>query len=326
MPLRGAARADGYRRAMSWFSRRRPADDAPGALPGASPDDHLAPLSRDDAAWLRTEAAAAFTRAGFAGAVAEPDHVRAADGAQYGLANLARLVAGVDPAHRPAVVDEHARTVRVAQDREARAEASHETLADVVDLLVARVLLESDLPAVEPAAGPSLGGGLCVRAAIDYPESVSTLLGVQHGGWDALGDAALAGLRRLPPPDHELIDHDVHVLVSTDFFGASRVLLHDELLDRVGAGPRPFGTLVALPDRAALLVHVLRDATVVHALHLMARAARGRQDAPGPLSPHVYYRSPDGTFQQVTQYDGDRLEVHVDGAFGEAMAAAGLSG
>ena len=310
---------------MSWFSRRRDHDDepsatTPGAAAGSGLDDDLAPLSREDADWLRTAAAAAFARAGFVGAVAQPDHVRTPNGAQYGLGNLARQVALADRSEWPAVVEEHARMLRAAQAR-----PQQETLADVVDLLVARVMLEADLPELDPAAGPSLGAGLCVRAAIDYPESVSTLFGARYGGWAVLGEPAMAGLRRLPAPDHELLEHDIHVLVAQDFFGASRLLLHDEVLDAVGAGPRPFGTLLALPDRSALLVHVLRDATVVHALHLMARIARGRQDTPGPLSPHVYYRSPEGALQQITRYEGDGIQVHVDGAFADAMSAAGLT-
>jgi hypothetical protein len=315
---------------MSWFSRRRADDDAtPTTASGttpvpdlrSAPDDHLAPLSREDADWLRAAAAAAFARAGFVGAVAQPDHVRTPDGAQYGLPNLARLVALADRPDWPRLVEEHVRMLREAQAR-----PEQETLADVVDLLVARVLLEEDLPELDPAAGPSLGAGLCVRAAIDYPESVSTLFGARYGGWAVLGEPAMAGLRRLPAPDHQLLEHDVHVLVAPDFFGASRVLLLDDVLDAVGVGPRPFGTLLALPDRSAMMVHVLRDATVVHALHLMARIARGRQETPGPLSPHVYYRSPAGALQQVTRYEGEGIQVHVDGAFADAMTAAGLTG
>ncbi|MBT0994347.1 hypothetical protein KIN34_08620 [Cellulomonas sp. DKR-3] len=302
---------------MSWFSRRRDDEQAPAS----GVDDDLAPLTRADADWLRAAAAEAFTRAGFVGVVVAPDHVRAADGARYGLANLAAQLALVERPDWAAVVRDHAQALRTAHARPAE-----ERLSDVVDLLVARVLLEADLPEVDPAAGPSLGGGLCVRAAIDYPESVSTLFGSRYGGWAALGDAAMAGLRRLPAPDHQLLEHQVHVLVAPDFFGASRLLLHDEVLDAVDARPRPFGTLVAVPDRSALMVHVLQDATVVHALHLMARIARGRQETPGPLSPHVYYRSPDGTLQQVTRYEGDGVQVHVEGAFADAMSAAGLVG
>lgn len=312
---------------MSWFTRRRADDDAtpargtePVTAHGSAPDGDLAPLSRDDADWLRATAAAAFARAGFVGATAQPDHVRTPDGAQYGLGNLARQVAQADRSEWSTVVEGHVRMLREAQAR-----PQQERLADVVDLLVARVLLEEDLPEIDPDAGPSLGAGLCARAAIDYPESVSTLFGSRYGGWAVLGEPAMAGLRRLPAPDHELLEHDVHVLVSPDFFGASRVLLHDEVLDAVGVGPRPFGTLLALPDRSAMLVHVLRDATVVHALHLMARIARGRQDTPGPLSPHVYYRSPEGALQQVTRYEDDGIQVHVDGAFADAMTAAGLT-
>ncbi|GEA83612.1 hypothetical protein CWIS_07050 [Cellulomonas sp. A375-1] len=191
--------------------------------------------------------------------------------------------------------------------------------------LVARIVAESELPVVDPDAGPSLGAGLCVRAAIDTPDTVDILLTTRLGGWAALGDAALAGLRRLPAPAHQRVEHEVHVFESEDHFGASRLLLHDELLASVGLTDRPFGTLVALPTRSSLLVHVLHDATVVHALHLMSRVARAGQDMPGPLSPHVYYRAESGALQQITRYEGDQLQVHVDGAFASAMHDAKLT-
>lgn len=301
---------------MGWFSRRR---DAPAAEGAAAPDDALAPLGAADADWLRTTAAAAFTGIGVPGVVVRPDHLVDAEGKEYGLTNLAAVLAQNDRAQWTSIVDGHVGSLALARQR---AEATYD---DVVDLLVARVLVEEDLPQVVPSAGPRLGGGLCVRAAIDYPEVVSILYHeTRVGGWDVTGEAALAGLRRLPAPTHATLDHDVHLFEAQDFFGASRVLLHDELLDSVGATDRPFGTLVTLPSRAFLAVHVLRDATVIHALNLMARLGQAGRTQPGTMSPHVYYRSTDGELQQVTQYADDKVNVMVDGAFARAMHDAKL--
>ncbi|CAM5782927.1 hypothetical protein [Cellulomonas persica] len=302
---------------MGWFSRRR--DDDTPAQSGDAPDDALAPLTRADADWLRGVAAEAFAGIGVPGVAVRPDHLVDADGKEYGLTNLAAILAQQDRGQWQSVVDGHVASLALARER------AGATYDEVADLLVARVMVEADLPRVVPAAGPQLGGGLCVRAAIDYPEAVSILYDdTRVGGWDVTGEAALAGLRTLPAPMHETLDHDVHLFEAPDFFGASRVLVHDELLDSVGLTDRPFGTLVVLPSRAFLAVHVLRDATVVHALHLMAQLGKAGETQPGTMSPHVYYRSTDGTLQQVTQYTDDKVDVVVDGAFARAMHDARL--
>ncbi len=305
---------------MGWFSRRPDDDPTTAAATGgaAFADDALAPLGRADADWLRSAALAGFTRIGVPGVEARADHLVDAAGKQYGLTNLAALLAQQDRAQWQGVVDTHVSSLALALRR------AESTYDEVAHLLVARVMVEADLPVLPPDAGPSLGGGLCVRAAIDYPESVSVLYDDRLGGWEVTGDAALAGLRRLPAPAHEMFEHDVHLFEAADFFGASRVLVHDELLDSVGLTDRPYGTLVVLPARALLGVHVLRDATVVHALHLMAQLARAGQSQPGAMSPHVYFRTPDGTLQQVTRYSDEKIDVLVEGAFADAMRAAQL--
>jgi len=149
------------------------------------------------------------------------------------------------------------------------------------------------------------------------------------GGWAAVGPVAMANLSRLPLPDHEAVatrrGATVHLLSSEDMFGASRLLILDHLLGALRIPASPFGTLVAVPHRHLLAVHVLEGANVVPALDTLVALARSGVDAAGPVSPEVYFRATDGGLQRVTSTAADgTVTVEVDGAFSQAMAAAGL--
>ncbi|GEL94459.1 hypothetical protein [Cellulomonas composti] len=296
--------------------------DATAWAPGGSTEAKLPPLTSSDAHWLRAHAVAAFARAGFVDPVAGDDHVRTAEGI-YGLANLARVLPSYERSDWSALVDEHVHNLATARER-----TLPSSVDEVADQLVARVLSVLDLPHDDPAAGPRLGPDLVVRAAIDYPETIALLWdGAALGGWAVTGAPALAGLRRLPAPAYRHEEHDVHVFLADDFFGASRVLLLDDLLASVGAPAPTHGVLVAVPDRTCLLVHVPRDSTVVAAVQLMIGIARSRQSEPGPLSPHVYFRAqPGAELTPITRDTGSGVHVVVDGPFAEAMAALGLIG
>lgn len=309
---------------MAWFSSRR-WTSAPSrgraAAPVADPDAALPMLERSDAAWLRDAVAAALVHAGRRGVTTADDHV-SAGGMQYGLGNLAYGLAQTPRSAWDRTVRAHVATLVQGERHD-----TGRTLASVADLLVARVLNVEGLDLFDPRAGYRLVDDLVVCAAIDYPDSVSTLLRADElGGWDVLGPYATAGLGRLPAPDHASIaDGNVHVFASEDFFGASRLLILDDLLAAAGLGPAPHGVLVAVPDRHAVLVHVLRDASVVDAVHTMTGVARVRQDRPGAVSPHVYFRGPDGTLQRITSAGPDGIQVRVDGAFAAAFTALGLT-
>jgi len=294
---------------MSWFSRAKPVADA-----------LLPMLSVDDAEWLRACAVRAFAEAGAPTPRSAGDHLVDARGQVYGLGNLAVIVSLMPRSEREEVVREHARAVVAAGSRQ-----SPQSLAEIQDIVIARVVA-----AGTPGEGPDLAPGLALRACIDYPETVATIYDLAPlGGWEAVGPVALANLARLPLPDHQAVDAGgggtVHLLSSEDMFGASRLLLHDQLLAALGIGTLGYGTLVAVPHRHLLAVHVLADERVVTALNALVGLARSGADAAGPVSPEVYYRSPDGRLQQVTSTAADGgVAVQVDGAFSSAMAAARL--
>ncbi|MFC7218410.1 hypothetical protein ACFQLX_09545 [Streptomyces polyrhachis] len=140
--------------------------------------------------------------------------------------------------------------------------------------------------------------GLSEVLALDLPESVMLLNDEALdplGGAAALRAQAVRNLRELPVEGHEAVDQGdgqrFHVVMGDSFFTASRVLLLDELVQRVTGRPLgPDGALVAMPFRHQLVFHPIEDIHVIPSLGGMARyAAAGHEDAVGPVSPHIYW-------------------------------------
>lgn len=315
---------------MRWFRRRGAAgdDDVPG--PPTDPDPVLPVLSRDDAAALVELARRTFAEHGRE-TVPDGEGVLVGDGIVHGLGNLAAVVAQLPRRQWPAAVERHVSTMI-----EAHATAEPTTLEEARPLLLPKLRPIASLDVGRPSYAPEPLPGVLAVAALDYPTHVSELLSDERldalGGWDAVRDIAFANLRRLPPPHHDTIDGDpsrsdavVHLLATDDFFGASRVLLLDEVLAGIGIERPRHGVLLAVPNRHLLAVHVLAGVGVVPALQTLVRLAAGEHDAqPGPVSPQVFYRAADGRTQQVTRVTDGHVGVHVEGPLAEAFAELGL--
>jgi hypothetical protein len=87
----------------------------------------------------------------------------------------------------------------------------------------------------------------------------------------------------------------------------------------------PFGCLVAMPARDLLLVHVLRDQTVVTALDMLNTLATTMFGSrPGPVSPHVYYVA-DSEWQQVTDHSTEGVQVQLGDQLSDTMQRLGVS-
>ena len=122
---------------------------------------------------------------------------------------------------------------------------------------------------------------------------------------------------------HEVVRHaDVRfdVLVGDSFFTAARVLVLDELVERVTGKPLTAdGALVAMPFRHQLAFHAIHDAGVIPALNAMASfAASGYADTPGAISPYVYWWR-DGVLTQLSRKDGDGLLITVGEEFQDVL-------
>jgi hypothetical protein len=207
--------------------------------------------------------------------------------------------------------------------------SSGEARAFTLAQLLPRVLrADARLPFPVPRYAADLGGGLRVVAAVDKEEVVETLFRddalAAHGSWRTLFPAALANLRSLPPPLHEVAANlpptapeAFHLFTADDYFGASRIVIVGELLARVGCPERGTGVVVAVPARDLLIAHVPSGEGTAQAVRAMAGfAARWfHADASG-VSPWLYYRqAPGHPFEQISAVRDGRLTLRPTPAF-----------
>jgi hypothetical protein len=128
------------------------------------------------------------------------------------------------------------------------------------------------------------------------------------GGWARLHAYGLANLasehderrrlQRLDGPQGGCF----HFLLGQSVYTASQALRLPALAaELTGEEPGEFGWVMSVPNRHQLTWHLIRDSTVIPSINAMATFARlGYSDAPGPLSPHVYWWNGSG-YQQLTE-------------------------
>jgi hypothetical protein len=114
-------------------------------------------------------------------------------------------------------------------------------------------------------------------------------------------------------------------LLTGSMFTASRALVFDTVLrESLQVENPPFGGLVAMPTRDVLLVHVLRDQTMLKALQqLITIATTMFGTRPGPVSPHVYHVT-DHEWHQVTDYSTGEFRFHAIGQLEDAAQRLGV--
>jgi hypothetical protein len=126
--------------------------------------------------------------------------------------------------------------------------------------------------------------------------------------WTDAERFGLANLRGLT--DH--VEHVDHEDLQVDFvtgtpFAASRALVLDTVLrESLHVEHAPYGVLAAVPARDTLILHVIRDLSVIPALGLLLNvAARCHAHDPGPLSPEVFMVTPDFRWLPATTISPD---------------------
>lgn len=262
---------------------------------------------------------AALARRGMAGRQTAPDEVSAGETTLW-LGNLRAQVATKPLAHWPRDVDRFVAAMTGSGEAD---EVPEEVLPR---LLNPSMFPPERLEAVRDAA-LTLSPELLVLPAFDLPDSVHTRTEVAGlGGWEVVWPTAIANLRRLPAPEHRPVgDGAARVMLfeSEDMFGASRVLIVEDLLRAAlgEAGQAPHGVLFAAPARDLLAVHILGDGPAGPAtVTLNSVSSFERQ---GALTRFLHYRSPDGQYQQVSSMGPEgRVRVEVSGAFEAALGAS----
>ncbi|GAA3104403.1 hypothetical protein JOF29_003612 [Kribbella aluminosa] len=272
------------------------------------PDPVLKPLTVQQAARLVRLAEAAVARRGIAmrydGA---GSLVPAGDGPTAGLGNLALKVAGLPRQQWHAEVSDHF-------DQMPMIDQLLTPPDDLENQLYLRLVCAAahDPGMVQDA--PEFVPGLVTAPAVYAGRAVAMYFDVDRLGV-SLAEATrigLANLRRLHDEVETLRLGGAELSILTGgMFTASRALVFDTVLrDSLHVENPPSGCLVALPSRDKMLVHVLRDATALNALGMLAAcAAEFFNTSPGAVSPHVYYVIGD-QWHQVTDYSTGTFHVH----------------
>jgi len=249
-------------------------------------------------------------------------------GAVHGLRNLAQTCLQLPSAEWPQQITEHL-------DKNNIGEISHELLSlasgdqqqilqrlrirlhpqeFLGDDLKREIVHRTDLAGLHSVLMLDIGPSLC---AVPVPLAQ---------GWGLpepqLFAAAIANLRQvnlvrerqaLPGVPIDGID----TLSGDDCVGS--LVLTPELLPP----PGPHGSLLALPRRTELLCWPLRHRRDLAAMEFLAEMAHCMfLDGPGSLTPHLYWRRPDGRYERLlTSKQGDRVRLATTTSFRGVCAA-----
>lgn len=302
---------------MAWFRRKSAADDH---------RDPELPLTITQAKRLRDLVRTASASEGREVRV-HSDHVTDADGAEFGLWNLATVVAEAPGRDWPGIVAHHVHLM-------ATPTPSVETMTDdeLRGQVVLRLMGRSQVPSEDWfRTAPPLAGDLLQVVVVDTPTMVLTpderVLAARGDldEWRAAGRANLWHLMRSEQREHTVLSKDgvgfFDVLIGDSVFTASMTLLLPELLSLTGHADAGRGVLVAMPFRHQIAFRVIDSPDAAAALHnLFGFAMAGYDEGAGPVSPNVFWVR-GAQWQQITTRDANGAAVHVSP---ELAAALGL--
>jgi hypothetical protein len=296
----------------------------------AAMDEHLSFMSESEAAEFRALLSKSFAAEGVPVEVLV-DHALAADGRQFGLWNIAAMCHGSERgrADWEGLVAAHVQTL--LNPPPAVADMTDEELLERVHsrLYDAQMLAQGGTRLSQ--YGREVAEGVIELLVADFPETVVTLWtqDVAARDADALWAAGRGHTLKAPvEAKGELEARDgakIVVAMGESFYLASRIVDMPSLLVEVfGERRYPHGVVVGAPHRHQVVLHPLDDMRSVHAIGVAAHfTATGYSDAPGGVSPLLYWWNGDG-FQTVSRIDSDgAVGIHAEGAFLDAVNALG---
>jgi len=254
--------------------------------------------------------------------VIQPDHDVDDAGRQFGFWNLAAQCADE---RRPAwrgLIREHVQRVLASMD----APDSFEGLDrdEAARRTYARLYPHDALPSLDAYPHREFVPGIVEMLALDLPQTVAVF---DHeklakvGGWEALRAHGVANLRALPVESIQTLDAPgggkFTALLGDSVYTGSRALLLPGLAAQLtGEDASNFGWLMSVPNRHQVVWHVIRDDSIISALNGMAHfTVLGFSDAPGPVSPHVYWWN-GADYEQLTRIDDTgAISIHAGPAF-----------
>ncbi|WP_420114695.1 hypothetical protein [Pseudactinotalea sp.] len=311
---------------MGWWDKLRKKDD--GAGPAGEPAGP-SPLTDADRAAIVQQVQREFAQMGREVVADGQGGLRGMDGRAFGTGNLEAQLERLPRDRWHELIANHVRIMDSTIDAPGPG-----SLAEVRDRLYLRLRAASALPQAPDYDSPVLPG-IIGMVTIDHPEHTEELGGLSGlGTWDEIRPIALENIRALPPMRHDPVAADserteavVHVFVTDDFFGPSRFLALDQLLEQIGSTGQAPGLLVAIPHRHMIAIHEVAGQGTLAAMNGMVNLANGQFSSnPGAITPEVFYVAADGHSQQVTHRSDGSVTVRIDGAIAEAFTALGLIG
>ncbi|MCP5028034.1 MAG: hypothetical protein GY929_17300 [Actinomycetia bacterium] len=223
------------------------------------------------------------------------DRISLDDGRELGLVSLTNHCVDEARSTWPEVVRIWLDTLLDSDSHESR-----DLLArfdDVQPLLKAR-LLPCGVGDPSALVSRSVAPGLEVTLMVDLPEVVRSVAPSDALPWGVpegeLFRIALANVRAQDPPIIQELPGENGValtaLTGSSFFTATHALWADQFVD----ADRENGLLAAIPNRHTVLLHPVRDRSVVDAVHTMTVAAdQVHGSGLGAISPTLWWIRPD---------------------------------
>jgi hypothetical protein len=303
----------GVDESMAFFKRsKRSSGPADGALTF---------MSESDAAEFRTIVEEVFAVLGLPVSVHE-DHAIDAQGRQFGFWNIASQCATSEKSEWRSLIEEH--LCRVLESMEAPSPFESLENDEAHYRTYARLYEESFVPDLAKYPHREFAPGIVEMLALDLPDTVAVFdhdNARSFSGYESLRRSGIANLNDLAVEALETLDAGggatVHVLLGDSVYTGSRALLLPSLASELTHDtPTAHGWLMSIPNRQQVAWHVIKDAGVLHAVQAMARfTALGYADAPGPVSPHVYWWN-GSAYEQLTRLDeSGALTIEVSPAF-----------
>jgi hypothetical protein len=234
---------------------------------------------------------------------------------RLGLQNLAQVCHQAPPDDWPDMIAEHFTAMQESERFGKEWEARHADYAWAKQRLMLRLQPKEYLEAL---------GDAKIVHRVDLPETVTMLVAdfptstmsidrETLAKWDVpleqvFADAMANVVRFTEPEWGELDPGDdspvtLRVLSGEGYYSTTHVLRLHEWPDQIGE----HGTLIAVGNRGGALVYPIASAESFAALQMMIPIAVGTyRDGPGSISPHIYWRKPDSTFdlQRTTIEEG----------------------
>jgi hypothetical protein len=262
-----------------------------------------------------------------------PDDAPDAEGRGYGFWNVAANCHNQPESEWRETIREHLQ--RVLASFEAADPFEEMSQEEVGRQTYARLYEESSLPSLEGYPHREFAPGIVEMLALDLPETVAVFShdhARKFGGWEALRSRGITNLLALDNEQLETIEAPgggtFTALLSDSVYTASKAMLLPGLATELtGQQVREdLGWLMSVPNRHQLVWHMIDSDSVITALNRMVRfTAMGYSDAPGPVSPHVYWWNGTG-YEQLTQLDAEgSITIHVSPGF-QAVLEATLTG